>query len=73
MVDIQSASAAIRRGKKKRLIEEEDKRNHGKDIMAYPLLWAAVIICGSQHIDTLVNTCDYTSCRTETLSCSWSL
>jgi len=31
MVDIQSAAAEIRRGKK---IEEEEERNHGKNIIA---------------------------------------
>jgi len=31
MVDIQSATAEIMRGKKK---EEEERRNHGKNIMA---------------------------------------
>jgi len=42
MTDIQSATAEIRRGKK------EDRRNHGKNIMACPLLWAAI----KQKIET---------------------
>jgi len=38
MVDIQSATAEIRRGKKDRKIEEEErKKPQGKNIMACPI------------------------------------
>jgi len=38
MVDIQSPTAEIRRGKKEeRKKEEEEGRNHGKNIMACPI------------------------------------
>jgi len=42
MVDIQSVAAEIRRGKKKRKIEEDRKKLQGKNIMA-PLLHRAAI------------------------------
>jgi len=38
MVDIQSAVAEIRRGKKRKKIEEEDRKKlQGKNIMACPI------------------------------------
>jgi len=40
MVDIQSATAEIRRGKKE---ERRKKKPQGKNIMACPLLWAAIM------------------------------
>jgi len=44
MVDIQSVAVEIRRGKKKKKIEEEDRKKlHGKNIIA-PLLHKAAII-----------------------------
>jgi len=45
MVDIQSAAAEIRRGiKKRKKIEEEDRKKlQGKNIMAPLLHWAAII------------------------------
>jgi len=41
MVDIQSATAEIRRGKKDRRTQKK-KKPEGKNIMACPLLWAAI-------------------------------
>jgi len=41
MVDIQSPTAEIRQGKK----EEEEDRNHGKNIMACPFHRVAIIMC----------------------------
>jgi len=37
MVDIQSAAAEIRRGKKKDRRKKERKKPHGKNIMACPI------------------------------------
>jgi len=37
MVDIQPAAAEIRRGKKRKKIEEDRKKLQGKNIMAYPI------------------------------------
>jgi len=37
MVDIQSPTAEIRRGKTEE--EEEEERNHGRNIMACPITW----------------------------------
>jgi len=39
MVDIHTATAEIRRGKKE---EDRKKKPQGKNIMACPLLWAAI-------------------------------
>jgi len=41
MADIQYATAEIRRGKK--IEERRYKKPQGKNIMACPLLWAAII------------------------------
>jgi len=43
MVDIQSADAEIRRGKKRKKIEKDRKKLQGKNIMALLLHRAAII------------------------------
>jgi len=46
MVDIQPAAAEIRRGKKRKIEEEEDRKKlQGKNIMAPLLHRAAIINC----------------------------
>jgi len=50
MVDIQPAAAEIRRGKKRKKIEEEDRKKlQGKNIMA-PLLHRAAIISVMRNV-----------------------
>ena len=50
MVDIQSVAAEIRRGKKRKKIEEEDRKKlQGKNIMA-PLLHRAAIISVMRNV-----------------------
>jgi len=40
MVDIQPAAAAIRRGKREKMIEEDRrKKTHGKNIMTCPITY----------------------------------
>ena len=54
MVDIQPAAAEIRRGKKRKKIEEEDRKKlQGKNIMAPLLHRAAIIISKSLYNNNL--------------------
>jgi len=51
MVDIQFATAEIRRGKKERRKKERKKKKpHGKDIMACPITYG-----GHKYVANLVN------------------
>ena len=69
MVDIQSVAAEIRRGKKKKIEEEEDRKKlQGKNIMA-PLLHRAAIIRLVPR-STSDSTCTSAAQQKEALSCA---